>query len=176
MPEDILLAPELRAAAPVLSQPLSKPPLLRIKPNHLPAHLADYEMREFTATEAGERWKALRPLLGKVPPFANGEYEAGDLLSMVRKGQANLLCLMKGDEIRLAMVYQEQTLPRKKVFFMLSVGGRDAQDFANYFLRPLKEEVKKRGVDSVRCAVRPAIVRFCKRFAPVTSLYTLLEI
>jgi hypothetical protein len=176
MLEDIVLAPELRAPTPALSQPPSRPPMLRIKPDHLPAHLANHEMREFTATEAAERWKELRPLLGKVPPFANGEYEAGDLLSMVRKGQANLLCLMKGDEIRLAMVYQEQTLPRKKVFFMLSVGGRDAQDFANHFLRPLKEEVKKRGVDSVRCAVRPAIVRFCKRFAPVTSLYTLLEI
>lgn len=121
-------------------------------------------------------WQNIRPLLEPAIEHCNGEFEADDLLDMVKNRRAFAFVLEDDGGLVLAGVAEVLIYPRKTVLYVLAVGGSKL----NVLIREMWDALAKIGqlvgADSIRGAVRPSMERYYRRFAPGASIaYAIME-
>lgn len=121
-------------------------------------------------------WSVVGALLERSIEFCNGEFEAADILDMVKSGRAFILGLYRDEDLVLCAACEVLVLPRRRLMNFIAIGGEDMRAlFVDQWGR-IESIAKTLEVDAIRGAVRPSMQRYCKRIDPASVVaYTVLE-
>ena len=125
--------------------------------------------------EVAARWTEFRAMLDRAIQHARGELEVDDILASVMVGSMGILAQEKGDMLELVLAFEIIPYPRRSVFNIVAMGGRNFAGFADCYdlIDSLADTM---GASIVRCYCRPSMARHVKRMMPdVQQAYVVME-
>ena len=118
--------------------------------------MAEYQLTVLKPSAVEELWTELAALLAPGVQFANGEFDVQDLLWMIRSNKAFAAAMLKDGKIELAGVFEVLEYPKKRVLFVLVMGGQGFDVATSQCWDTLQDLA--RSVEAVASASRPSDV------------------
>ena len=138
--------------------------------------MAEYQLTVLKPSAVEELWTELAALLAPGVQFANGEFDVQDLLWMIRSNKAFAAAMLKDGKIELAGVFEVLEYPKKRVLFVLVMGGQGLDVATSQCWDTLQDLARSVEAVAIRGAVRPSMERYCRRIIPdAQRIYTVLE-
>jgi hypothetical protein len=132
-------------------------------------------LRLVPQVEVAARWPYFRTILDRAVQHARGELEVDDILAGVLTGAMGVLVQEEGDTLELLFAFEVLTYPRRSVFNIVALAGRN---FAG--LPPcwdlIDKLATKMDASVVRCYCRPSVARRVKQVFPdAQQAYVVME-
>jgi hypothetical protein len=125
--------------------------------------------------EVAARWTEFRAMLDRAIQHARGELEVDDILSNVLVGNMGVLAQEEGDELQLLFAFEVNPYPRRSVFNIIAMAGRNFAGLAACY-DLIDKLATQMGASVVRCYVRPAVARRIKQILPdAQQAYIVME-
>lgn len=153
--------------------------IIRARAPEITLHNTDHEtftLRVAPPEEVSSSWPKIREHLDRAIEYCGGDFDSDDILRLVGERRAFIILMETGGEIVLAAACEIQELPKKRVMFVMALGGSGLDVLAMHFWSRIQGIAAVLKVDAVRGAVRPSMQRYYRRIAPdAVVAYTILE-
>lgn len=120
------------------------------------------ELLEVDASLVPSLWDSAGPYLDRAMehhPFMDGE----DLLSVILSGNASLVIIVQGDELRGAAALEITKFPKMLVGVVIGMGGDDIYPHMHTVMQWIEEWFRKRGCRKITELGRPGWVKVADR-------------
>lgn len=123
-----------------------------------------------------DHWYAIKALLDPAVEHVNGELDANDLYRLVQERKALLVAMVDAGQITWVAACECISYPRKTVLNVIALGGRHLHVALREFWAEISEIAHALGATAIRGAVRPAMQRYYRRYAPEAQVaYAVME-
>lgn len=107
-------------------------------------------------------WDSIHPLIEQALAYSDGEYNAGDIYSLLMYQRMQLWIAATDDELIGMVITEINEYPRKKIGSMVLVAGLGLDDW-EFIFPEIEQWMYEQGVDSVRNLGRVGWRRGAKR-------------
>jgi len=114
-------------------------------------------------------------MLDRAIQHARGELEVDDILVGVGGGRIGILAQEEGDTLELLFAFEVNPYPRRSVFNIIAMGGKNFAGFAACYAL-IDKLASTMGASVVRCYCRPSMARHIKHLMPeAKEAYIVME-
>ena len=133
-------------------------------------------LRVILPTEFEELWPQLSSKLLAAEDFSQGEFLISDIPGMIKQEEAFVTVMSDKTDMDLVIVFQILSYPRKKVLYVMAMGGRGFNVVMDSCWSEVEKLARFLGASSIRAAVRPSMQRYARWVTPeAVAIYTMVE-